>query len=120
MNYAADNKTVIILVDETAKNGEFVKRWLEKNEFLTCEATDVFQALEEISDFTVRQCPSVILLETNALSEDYVREVFQTSCGVNNVSVIALSKTTSSDFTESLAQLKQKLTRAMPKMSHAA
>lgn len=121
MNHETGQHPVILLIDETVKNGEFIKRWLEKNEFLTCEAADIFQALEEISDFTVRQCPDVVLLEIDSLSQDYAREVFQTSYGANNVSIIALSKSTNAEeFTAGLAQLRRKLNRALPRLSHAA
>jgi DNA-binding response OmpR family regulator len=119
MNYETGIQPVILLVDESAQNCEFIKRWLCKNEFLTCEAADIFQALEQVSDFTVRQCPDVILLENNTLPTDLVREVFQASFGVQNVSIIALSSQ-KNDLSGSLAHLKQRLDKALPRMSHAA
>jgi DNA-binding response OmpR family regulator len=119
MNYEAGNQPVILLVDESAQNSEFIKRWLCKNEFMTCEAADIFQALEQVSDFTVRQCPDVILLEDNSLPADLIKEVFQASFGVQSVSIIALSNQ-QNDLSGSLAHLKQRLDKALPRMSHAA
>src|SRR5689334_20737716 len=85
---------VILLIDGNGSKNKSVKNWLRKSRFLTCETTDVFQALEEISDFTMRSRPDVVLLEVESLSEDFffVKEVIQTSGGRDATSIFALSE----------------------------
>jgi Response regulator containing CheY-like receiver, AAA-type ATPase, and DNA-binding domains len=121
MGCKTGNHPVILLVDETAKNCGQIRQWLERNEYLTCEAADIFQAIEQVSDFTVRQCPDVVLLEVDALSQDFVREMFRTSYGTNEVFVLALSNSSQNNGSgDHIAQLKKRLDGALPCVSHAA
>lgn len=61
----------IILVHQ-GRNGFFrTKKWFEKSRFRTWEAMNVFEALEGISDFTLRSRPDVILLSVESITDDF-------------------------------------------------
>lgn len=85
------HQPVILLIDRQARENSLLKQWLNANEFCTHVATDVFEAIEEINDFTVRRCPDVILLEIDASSRDFVEEMFQSSLGASRIRIIAFS-----------------------------
>lgn len=85
---------VILLISREEREECFFKQWLEENASSVCEANDIFQVIEEISDFTVRECPGVILLEVESASQDSVEEMFYFSSGASEVQVVAYSKTT--------------------------
>jgi DNA-binding response OmpR family regulator len=63
-----------------SERGELAK-WLEKSRFLSCDAVNVFEAMEEVADYTVRDRPDVIVLDVECCSEsvDLVRNVFAAS-----------------------------------------
>lgn len=92
MKQASANQPVIFLCEKTAGSHR-LKKWLEESRFLTSEAADIFQVLEEISDFTVSCSPDVILLEVRSLNEDFsaVREAVQNLSGKDNLPIFALS-----------------------------
>jgi hypothetical protein len=85
-------KTLLLLLDGSSKKGS-VRIWLTNSGFVTWEAKDVRHALEEISDFTVKQRPDVVLLEVPALPDcfDTFRSTFEISADGNQFSVLALS-----------------------------
>jgi DNA-binding response OmpR family regulator len=62
---------IILLLDQKRFDNAFVKTWFEKSRFKAVEAANVFQLLEEVSDFTVRKCPDVIILEAGSLLHDF-------------------------------------------------
>ena len=72
MNLDQTHPSVILLMgaDSPAEHS-IVRNWLEHSRFLTCEAKDIFQALEKISDFTVRDRPDVVLLEVDSPADEY-------------------------------------------------
>ena len=47
-----------------------VDRWLECCPYSTHEAADPFEALEEISDFTVRNRPDVIFMHVDSVADE--------------------------------------------------
>ncbi len=56
------HQSVIILLEVgAAADNRFVKQWFRKSRFVTGETSDIFQALEEISDFTVCRCPDCLV-----------------------------------------------------------
>ena len=119
------HQSLIILLDgNAAADNRFVKQWLKNSRFLTGEATDIFQALEEISDFTVCRCPDVILLEVDSLTHDFltVREMVQTLSAYSCLPIFALSKSGNivnhkDCFEGNLAQLKTRLEKIFPKLT---
>ena len=91
------NKTgqqpMILLISKEEREECFFKQWLEEHESSVCEAGDIFQVIEEINDFTVRECPDIILLEVERASQDSVEEMFYFSSGASEVQIVAYSKT---------------------------
>ncbi len=73
-------KPVILVVGQSVKEYGFVKNWLESKDYSTRETTDVYEVLDEISDFTVRRCPDVFMLQMNSQSGNFdeISELIQT------------------------------------------
>lgn len=120
------HQSVIILLDGSAADNRFVKQWFRKSRFVIGETTDIFQALEEISDFTVCRSPDVILLEVNSLSEDFliVRETVKTLFAHSCLPIFALSKSGKvvnhkDCFEGNLTQLQTQLEKMFPKFTPA-
>jgi hypothetical protein len=85
---------MILLISREEREECFFKEWMEANSSSVCEANDIFQVIEEINDFTVRECPGVILLEVESASQNSVKEMFYFSSDASEVEVVAYSKTT--------------------------
>jgi len=121
---AKTNQPVIFLCEKTAGNYQ-LKKWFEESRFLTSEATDIFQALEEISDFTVSRSPDVILLEVGSLAEELftIREAVQIFSDEGNIPIFALTdkgKTINDDecFEGSFTKLTAELDRVIPERAN--
>ncbi|HEX8367399.1 MAG TPA: hypothetical protein VF604_02440 [Pyrinomonadaceae bacterium] len=94
---------MILLISKEEREECFFKQWLEKNTSSICEAGDIFQVIEEINDFTVRECPEVFLLEVETASQDSVEEMFYISSGAQDIQVLAYSKTIGGNQNSSLS-----------------
>ena len=100
----------ILLVDGGFTSRGRVRRWLTDRGFITWEANDVNHAIEEVSDFTVKRRPDVVLLEVPAIPEcfDTFKSTFQIS--PNELSIVALSESGAAEnkpfVASSLSQLK--------------
>jgi hypothetical protein len=122
MRHETTHQPVILLLDGSPSvDNKFIKRWFQKSRFLTCEASDIFHALEEISDFTMSQRPDVVLLEVASMPEDFqiVKRMTQTHPGENEFHIFAFSEsgTVIDDcncFEGNLAQLEAKLNGIIP------
>lgn len=120
--------TIILLLDgNSATDNNHIKEWLKKSRFLTNETTDIFQALEEISDFTVRSRPDVVLLEVNSLKEEFslIQKMMQSLSGKCEYPIFALTDTgkiinDNKCFEGNLDQVKARLDKMIPKAAHAA
>ena len=69
---------VIVLMDkESSGDQAMIRQWFEDSRFSTCESSNVFEALEELSDFTIRKRPDVVLLDVDCCEDELplVREV---------------------------------------------
>jgi len=78
---------VIVLMDkETSNDQAMIRQWFEESRFSTCEASNVFEALEHLSDFTIGSRPDVVLLDVDCCEDQLpiVREV-------SDLPVVALS-----------------------------
>jgi CheY-like chemotaxis protein len=117
---------VLLLIDREARDNGLIKQWLKSNEFCTHVATDIFEALEEITDFTVRRCPDVILLEIDSSSRDFVEEMFLTSTGTGEIRIISFSlqmpaeKRRAKFSAGNITQLKATFNEVLPALSRAA
>jgi hypothetical protein len=128
MNREIIHRTVILLLEENSETDIcFVKEWFKKSRFLTNETSDVFDALEEISDFTTRSRPDVVLLEVESLRDDFIKlkKMIQTASGKCEFPVFALSESgkiinDNECFEGNLAQVKARLDQMIPKQARAA
>ena len=129
MRHETTHQPVILLINANpATDNKFIKRWFEKSRFLTCEKTDVFEVLEEISDFTTLERPDVILLEVESMTDSFqiVKTLTHSAvAGQNEPPIFAFSesgKAVINDrecFEGNLAQLEARLNRMIPVYSEA-
>ena len=78
---------VIVLMDkDTSGDQAMIRQWFEDSRFSTCEASNVFEALEHLSDFTIGSRPDVVLLDVDCC-EDQLLFVSE----VSDLPVMALS-----------------------------
>lgn len=122
MRHETTHQPVILLIDgsPTADN-KFIKRWFEKSRFLTCEKSDVFEVLEEMSDFTTLERPDVILLEVESMTDGFqiIKTLTHSVAGENEPPIFAFSENGKviddcECFEGNLAQLEAKLNGMIP------
>lgn len=85
---------VIVLMDkETSGDRDTVREWFENSRFSTCEAADVFEALEELSDFTTATRPDVVLLDIESFEDDFqlIHDTIEPSHETDELPILALS-----------------------------
>jgi hypothetical protein len=84
---------VILLLGKRLKTNDEVDAWLAESRYSAHEATDVFQALEHISDFTVRETPDVVYLHVDRLENELamLESMLGSTIGDACASVIAYS-----------------------------
>ena len=85
--------TFVVLLDKKAPARADVQHWLNQNGLVTWLANDVSHAIEELSDFTVRNRPDVVLLEVAFLTDsfDALRSTLNISA-TDNVTVLGLAR----------------------------
>jgi hypothetical protein len=108
------------------ENGE-IKQWFEKSRFLTGEATDIFQALEIISDFTMRKCPEVILLDIDSFADDFpfINKMVSAMTIDGEISILALSNSgknirNKNYFEGNFAEIRTQLDKILPEHRRSA
>lgn len=69
MEGETNSKRLVLLMDPDYPTSGSVSQWLAKSGLVTWKANDLCHALEELSDFTVRMTPDVILLEVASITE---------------------------------------------------
>ena len=122
MRHETTHQPVILLLDGSpSADNKFIKRWFQKSRFVTCEASDILQALEEISDFTNFQRPDVVLLEVASMPDDFqvIKRMTQTHPGQNELLIFAFSEggkvvDDCDCFEGNLAQLEARLNGMIP------
>lgn len=67
------NQTAIVLLEEKNDNHFFIKKWLSEKSLKTNEFIDLVEVMEEMSDFTNRSRPDVILLKVKSLKQDFYK-----------------------------------------------
>src|SRR5438093_1518566 len=111
---------VILLMDK-ASSGErgTIRQWFQNSRFSTFEAANVFEALEEISDFTIEACPDVVLVDVDSYENDF--PIMRDMAGITDLSIMTLSSMTSSSkksdsdcFHGSLGQVATHLDKLFP------
>lgn len=85
-------RTVVLLFDAMSPGHGYLKQWLRDRGYLTWEANDICHAIEELSDFTVKTRPDVVLLAVPSLVDNYamVRDALQVSPSDDSISVFAV------------------------------
>lgn len=91
MKTATQHLPVILLLGKRMRTNDDVDRWLEKSRFSAHEATNVFQALEDVSDFTVREIPDVVYLHVDQMEAEMqmLKSMLLTTAGDSCASVLA-------------------------------
>lgn len=92
MNAAPQHSPVILLLGAHAVENEGLEEWLANSGYRTWEAEDVFQVLEQVNDFTVRNRPEVVFLHVGETDEehDLARNLIKAGAGDSGVPVIDL------------------------------
>ena len=70
MKTGTQHLPVILLLGKRMKTNDDVDTWLENSRFSALECTNVFQALEQVSDFTVREAPDVVYLHVDRIETE--------------------------------------------------
>lgn len=97
--------------------------WLAESPYSTCEATNAFHALEQISDFTVGETPDVVILHVDRMEAELemLETMLLAAKGDFHASVIAYSTPESQrqpNYTSGLGDLARQLERLIPAGHH--
>jgi hypothetical protein len=119
MKTGTQHLPVILLLGKRMKTNDDVDRWLENSRFSAHEATNVFQALEDISDFTVRDVPDVVYCHVDRIDAEMqmLQTMLLTTAGDSCASVLAFPDSEpQSEFgkAERLGGLERTLDRLIP------
>ena len=92
METAKQHPPVILLLN--TRKGNKVDLWLESSSYSTAEVADAFQALEQISDFTVRNAPDVIFLHVDSIAKEleFLQTIVATDSNEPDVPIIGFSE----------------------------
>jgi hypothetical protein len=119
MSTATQHLPVILLLGKKNKSQDDVDKWLAESPYLAHEASNVFQALEQISDFTVRDTPDVVFLHVDRLQDELAMlETMLETTGNPCASVLAFSDQARNNlFDSGLPGLEQQLDRLIQGIS---
>ena len=112
---------VILLLGKRSAVSDPVDAWLAKSRYSAFEAADPFQALEQISDFTLAERPDVIFLHVDSVADDFdfMRSLVTTSADEPDVPIIDFAESSSAkcaeDFEKAIEGLACKLDEYIPR-----
>ena len=112
---AVQNHSPVILLLGTCETDK-VDRWLEGCPYSTREVNDPFQALEQMSDFTVRDRPDVIFLHVDSISAERAFMQAIVASDEGDIRIIGYDIDETSDVA-SLDALATRLTQLIPSQS---
>jgi PleD family two-component response regulator len=118
------HQPVILLIGKRRANQDEVDLWLAQSGYSIYEATNVFQALEQISDFTVGETPDVVFLHLDMKEAELktLENMLLASEGDFHASVITYSSNESQRLTNhdtsGLGDLARQLKRLIPADPH--
>ena len=123
MKAGTQHLPVILLLGKRKKTNDDVDMWLAASRYSTHEASDVFHALEHVSDFTVRDTTDVVYLHVDRLESELkmLESMLTTTAGDSCASVIAFPDVeTRSDYpsTDRLGGLARQLDSLIPASPH--
>lgn len=120
-NLKMQHPPVILFLSNQARERDAVDKWLSESRYTTCEALDVFQALEQFSDFTTGERPDVIFLHVESAAADlrFIKTMVATAAGESDVPIIDFAGETrfgrdGKDFNEAIAKLVCRLDEFIP------
>jgi DNA-binding response OmpR family regulator len=89
---SAANPTMVLLVDTDSNMDGAARKWLEENGYVSWLAHDVCQLFEELSDFTVRTHPDVVLMAVSSLPECFeaLQHSIRLSANKSDLKVVGL------------------------------
>jgi hypothetical protein len=120
MRAAKQHPPVILLLGRRTPTNRPVDEWLAASRYCVSEATDVFQALEQLSDFTLRDRPDVVFLHVDSDTSDleFIQTLIATAEGEPDVPVINFADGAmvqdESEFEKALAGLACQLDKFIP------
>ena len=93
MNTVSNSRRLLLLVEPSSSHSVDIRNWLTHRGLRTWWANDVSHAIEELSDFTVKNRPDVVMLEASPINE-CLKALTADLCGTggDDISVIAVSK----------------------------
>lgn len=93
---------VILLLGERTRGGDPVGQWLAESRYSAIEAADVFHALEQISDFTLRDRPDVIFLHADSIEGDlaFMQTLIMTSSEEPDIPIIDFARESKAQDTD--------------------
>lgn len=93
MKQKSNHQSIILLVEECSKDKRQIQHWLDSHNFSARETTNVYDALDEISDFTVEQCPDVFMLPVSSLITDFatIEELVETYSETGDILIATFS-----------------------------
>ena len=105
MNAASHQSPVIVLLGAHAVDNAGLEEWLANSGYRAWEAEDVFQVLEQVSDFTVRNRPEVVFVHVGetAVEHDLARNLIEAGTGDSGVPVIDLVTASASGNADELS-----------------
>src|SRR5688500_18203764 len=117
MRSATQHLPVILVLGKRKKNHDEVDEWLAGSRYSTHEAKDVFQALEHVSDFTVRESPDVVYLHVDRMDTELamLEHMLVSAAGEPCASVVAFADNESTGSSASgFVGLARQLDRLIP------
>lgn len=117
---------VILLLAKQSIASDSLDRWLEESRYRAWEASDVFQLLDQLSDYTVRRRPDVVFLHVGATSEeqDFIRNLIEAGTGEAGTRVIDLVTASTPgaprDIDMTISTLENQLDQFIPQHNAAA
>ena len=125
MAMAKQHSPVILLLGKRNKEQDSIDEWLAASRYSACEAADVFQALEQVSDFTQRDRPDVIFLHVDSIgsNHEFLQMLVASAADEPDIPIIDFAETPKSGadetFDKAVAGLACKLDEFIPKRDAA-
>lgn len=121
MNAASHHSPVILLLGTRSASSDPFDQWLEKSPYRAWAASDVFQLLDQLSDFTIRNRPDVVFLHIGSTVEERALTLSLIQAGMADASVPVIDLVTEScNFDDTILSLANQLDHFIPQHDAAA